>query len=107
MSIATEPLAIEVHRIEVPIDDQWHPLTNCGADVLHVDTRKPGVVELWVERHYMYGQVVEYATKHVRVFGTGQRIQDAKALYHAGSVVDRASSAEGALVWHVYVGDER
>lgn len=97
-------MEIQVHREEVPFDDQWHPLTNVGADVLHVDTRHADVVELWVERHFTdEGKLIEYATKWVRVFGTGHVIQRADFVYHAGSVVHRDGGINGHLVWHVYV----
>lgn len=94
---------IVVHRLEVPIDDQWHPFQNVARPV-HVDMRKPGIVEVWVERDMKEGAIIEYNVLSLRVFGTGQVIKDARYLNRVGTVLDRTFDPAGPLVWHVYSG---
>lgn len=82
-----------VLRHEVPVDGEQHTLRLSGA-VLHVDSRRPDVVELW--SFYSGGPLVGRA---FQAFGTGQRLPEwASPDRHRGSVI----GAGGALVWHLF-----
>jgi hypothetical protein len=78
-------------RYTVPADDQWHDLTLPGP-IVHVATRIPDAVELWV--HADTGQ--EPQLRMLTVVGTGQTIP-AAATAHVGTAV----TTDGRLVWHL------
>src|SRR6266536_943216 len=77
-----------IHRFMVPIDDEWHFIKLSGR-ILHVDMRHARVVEFWA----LVGEV-EPVARAFRVFGTGQKLPDAKLIWW-GSVV------AGDFVWHL------
>lgn len=79
-----------VLRYEVPVDDRWHELWLSG-EVVHVDTRRPDVVEFWA----LAGG--EVRCRRFVVVGTAHRIPD-EATRHVGSVL----AAGGALAWHLF-----
>lgn len=77
-----------VLRHEIPVDDAVHELVLRGP-ILHVATRRPDVVEVWVQD--------EERTRGVRllVVGTGQPWPDNAV--HFGTAI----APGGALVWHL------
>lgn len=84
-----------VHRHEIPVDDQWHQV-DLNGPILHVATRDPSKVEMWVLDN---GDDLVYHQHWYRVFGTGQPLTD-----HTGKHVGSVVTADGALVWHLFEG---
>lgn len=82
-------------RWSVPVDDQWHPIG--GGQVLHVDARSNGTVEVWTLETTSTTPLSVPRT--VRVYGTGHPIAEADT-EHIGT----ALTPDGALVWHVFGG---
>jgi len=80
-----------VFRYEVPVDDGWHVLRLSGP-ILHVDTRRPSVVEVCA----LVG-VESEADRAFRVFGTGQPLPPA-ADQHIGTAIPPGTG----LVWHLW-----
>ncbi len=79
-----------VYRLTVPVDDRWHTHDLTGP-VLHVATRQPDMVEIWV----MHTDDGPATAREFRVYGTGHPIVE--PCRHVGS----AFAAGGALVWHL------
>lgn len=82
---------MKIYRYEVPVDDQWHPLSLAGI-VRHVATRRPDVVEVWANH---CGEEYERVDKEFRVYGTGQEWPE-NCRY-----VGTALAPGGQLVWHL------
>lgn len=76
-----------IYRYEVPVDHCWHEHPLSGA-VLHVASRRRGVVEFWALNSG--GPNVE---RRFRVYGTGHPVP--AGLTYRGTVLD------GPLVWHL------
>jgi hypothetical protein len=79
-----------IHRYEVPVDSQWHPLPLSGP-IYHVAARDPETVEFWA---LDTGDASTW--REFRVYGTGQALPP-DDLHHVGT----ALAAEGRLVWHL------
>lgn len=76
-------------RYEVPVDDRWHTILEHGV-VLHVECRRPDVVEFWAWERPGLTLPTEY-----RVYGTGHTVDS------PGSHVGTAVAPGGLLVWHL------
>lgn len=88
-----------VYRYEVPIDDDVHPLPT--GDIVHVDTREVGVVEVWIE----VPDQGDLPNMIVRVYGTGHEVP-ADAV-HLGTALTpdwthQGGQPRGRFVWHLY-----
>lgn len=81
---------IQVLRWTVPVNDGWHEFLISG-DVLHVASRTPDAVEMWVTD--TGGPRVR---RRFQVFATGRDVPD-NAVY-VGTVL----VAGGILVWHLF-----
>ncbi len=81
---------MKIFRYEVPVDDEWHPISLFG-DVVHVGCRRSDVVEFWAEHDVRRDPI----TRRFRVFGTGQDVEPDSL--HVGTVIVHG----GALVWHL------
>lgn len=100
----------QVLRYEVPVDDQWHVIEHAGY-VIHVSSRKRGIVEFWVDTFaYDPSSSRDSGDKHeYRIFGTGHVIPDnidpdepekEGTFYdYVGSTFDGSTPS---LVWHLY-----
>lgn len=90
-----------VWKYTIPVDDQWHPISD--GKVVHVDWLHHEEVNVWVEVAVtaQYGdlQAID-PPRPVRVFGTGQPLPP--RVSHLGTAV---MPGGGRLVWHVYGGE--
>jgi hypothetical protein len=78
-----------IHRLAIPVDDQWHTIALHGP-IVHVATREHRHVEIWfIDNVGLPGE-----ERTFRVYGTGQ--PDLK-----GTHVGTAITPDGALVWHL------
>lgn len=86
-----EPNTMNVHKVSIPVDDQWHEVLI--GKIVHVACQYGGsrvdTIEVWFENQNM-------TKRHFRVFGTGHKIPD--WAWHAGTGL----AANGSLVWHLY-----
>ncbi len=79
-----------IYRYELPVDGDWHTLPLSG-DVLHVDCRAPGAVEIWALQTGAPG-----LQRSFQVVGTGQPLPEGWK-WHVGTCL----SPDRQLVWHV------
>lgn len=82
----------KIYRYEVPVDDVWHAIKLSGP-VVHVDARKPDVVEFWA-----LDTNAPRELRGFRVFGTGQPLP--------GNVKHVGTALVGPLVWHLMEDEE-
>lgn len=85
-------MSVRVWRYEVPVDDQWHPITLTGR-ILHVGCRSPWTVEFWAT-HVDGPHVVEWTSEFI-VVGTNHPWPD-----HANWVGTVVAPGD-RLVWHL------
>jgi hypothetical protein len=78
-----------IYRHEVPVDGRWHSFA-LHDDPLHVECRRPGVVEFWARWQSGHPGVAREFT----VVGTGHPLPDDTWQY-SGTALD------GSLVWHL------
>jgi hypothetical protein len=76
-----------IYRYEVPVDDKWHEVALSG-DIVHVASRRRGVVEFWV--HQTHSGLV---ARVFRVYGTGHPLP--------AGMIHRGTALDGPLVWHL------
>lgn len=89
--------ARRVLRYEIPVDGNSHTIeTDPSNPVVHVATRRPGRVDIWIE-------VRENQPKTERafhVYATGELIQPAEG--HIADYMGTVVTDGGHFVWHVY-----
>lgn len=78
-----------IYRYEVPVDDQWHSIHDCGEPLSTAARWSETTVEFWA-----WNTPTEQP-RLFRVFGTGHTIPEGTV--HRGLVFVR----DGLLVWHL------
>jgi hypothetical protein len=87
-----------IWKYEVPIDDQAHAIAvPLNSRVVHVAMQGFFSLCVWVE--FEDGDVIDMDDVTLRVFGTGQPIDD--GWEYVGTTI-WASDAGQQLVWHLY-----
>jgi hypothetical protein len=83
-------------RLEVPVDDEWHPIRlPYGAGPHHIACRRADVVEFWT--YTLIPIVDDGPAREFRVFGTGQPYSLHEVAYHGTAI-----APGGQLVWHLF-----
>lgn len=96
----------EVYHYQVPVNDDIHTFELSG-DIVHVDCKRSDTVEFWA----LHG-VTEPTQRHFYVAGTGHEIPSGWTR-HIGTVLSPAQQGigllmgeRGALVWHLFEGED-
>lgn len=85
-------MTVAVHRVAVPVDDQWHQI-NVNGPILHVATRSEREVEVW----FLADSAVTWK-RSFRVFGTGHPLPGG-SYTHVGSAI---TPPDGRFAWHLF-----
>jgi hypothetical protein len=81
----------QIFRTAIAADGHWHTVEMVGP-IVHVATRSEDHVEAW----FVHDPSIPAELRALRVFGTGEEIPPAAAIY-----IGTAVTPSGRFVWHL------